>query len=490
MLAILTTTGRVLWRHWPAMMAWYLAGILVHYVVVQTAGTIGAYTATVGLLVLPIAILARLISLVAMFLVLRDGLRNLQDVAPLPESPVERRRTFLSALLAGILPFFAVYWAQGLLREDINAYSARALYVRDGLGWQAVADGTEPLPQGDAVTDLPLSGWTVAIIVLAFAGRWAWSKWSSRLSRWFSPVAVYFEVVWVFFSVILLGDLFDTVKGWVDTRVAMAVIEDIREGILDAVAPLRWLWEVIGWVLAEVGPVLLAPLAWLTIAGVVFGQAIVAEKLRVENDLASRVREHVKAIPNPVVRRLKDLGDELGARFRPLWRAVVLMWRAGPVLVASYAFLYVAVKALESYLQLGITRVIGAQDIVFWSIAIPVVSLVPLLFTEPLRIALVAGAYDATLARLRRRSDRANSGSVSVEEQEMRAVADAAGLLPASADAVAASIVSAPRHDEVGGQGSIENLRNDPPDSSPGERISTQNGPSASSGTTNGAMSS
>lgn len=145
MLPILTTAGRVLWRHWPALMAWYLAGILVHYVITQVAGFIGASSATLGFLVLPIAILARLVSLVAMFLVLRDGLRNLQEVAPLPEPVAERRRTFLTALLAGILPFFAVYWAQGLLSEDVRAYSLRALEVRSGIIATSIFDGGEPV---------------------------------------------------------------------------------------------------------------------------------------------------------------------------------------------------------------------------------------------------------------------------------------------------------------------------------------------------------
>lgn len=297
MLAILTTTGRVLWRHWPALMAWYLAGVLVHYVLTEVAGFIGAYSATVGFLVLPLAILARLVSLVAMFLVLRDGLRNLQEVARLPEATADRRRTFLSALLAGILPFFAVYWAQGLLGEDVRAYSLRALEVRDGIVWTASVNGEGLMSSQDTVLNLPLNVWTVSIIVLAFAGRWAWSKWSSKLAKWLSPVAVYFEVVWVFFSVMVLGDIFDMIKAWVDSRAAMVFLEGVREQVLDAVAPVRWLWEGVGWVLSEAGPVLLAPLAWLTIAGVVFGQAIVAEKLRVESELIARVREHAAVIP-------------------------------------------------------------------------------------------------------------------------------------------------------------------------------------------------
>ena len=427
MLAILTTAGRVLLRHWPALMAWYLAGVLVHYVITEIAGFVGATSATLGFLVLPIAILARLVSLVAMFLVLRDGLRNLQEVAPLPESAADRRRTFLTALLAGILPFFAVYWAQGLLGEDVRTYSARALEVRSGIIWTASVNGEPAVGSEDTVLNLPLNVWTIAIIVVAFAGRWAWSKWSPKLAAWLSPVAVYFEVVWVFFSVMVLGDVFDAIKAWVDSRAAMAVLEDVREGLLDAVAPLRWLWDGVGWVLSEAGPVLLAPLAWLTIAGVVFGQAIVAEKLRVESRFLSRFRQHAEAIPNPLVRRLRDLGDELGARFRPIGRALLLMWRAGPLLVASYALLYVVVKALESYLAFGLTRLIGPHDFVFWAVATPLVSLVPMLLIEPVRIAVISGAYDATLGRLRRKQqERSDTTTGSAAEAEMRAVADAA----------------------------------------------------------------
>jgi hypothetical protein len=463
-LAILTTAGRVLWRHWPALMAWYLAGVLVHYVITEIAGNIGATSATLGFLVLPLAILARLVSLVAMFLVLRDGLRNLQEVAPLPESAADRRRTFLTALLSGILPFFAVYWAQGLLGEDVRAYSSRALEVRTSAGQVAFANGETPLSDQDTVLNLPLNVWTVAIIVFAFAGRWAWSKWSSKLAAWLSPIAVYFEVVWVFFSVLLLGDILDTITAWVDSRAAMAVVETIREQVLDAVAPLRWLWDGIGWVLSEAGPVLIAPLAWLTIAGVVFGQAIVAEKLRVENELIARLREHAAVIPNPFMRRLKDLGEELGARFRPIGRAVLLMWRAGPLLVASYALLYVIVKALESSVAFGVTRLIGPHDFVTWAIISPIVSVIPLLLIEPVRIAVISGAYDATLGRLRRKQqERSEDAGMSPAEAEVRAVADAAGLLPSSVDAVAAAVVAPPVRDAVGGQGSSGNLRNDPP---------------------------
>jgi hypothetical protein len=62
--------GRLLAAHWPALIAWFFAGILGRCLAVEGARFVGAYTAIGGFLLLPLASLARLISFVAMFLVL------------------------------------------------------------------------------------------------------------------------------------------------------------------------------------------------------------------------------------------------------------------------------------------------------------------------------------------------------------------------------------------------------------------------------------
>ncbi|UJP10043.1 hypothetical protein L2X99_17080 [Microbacterium sp. KUDC0406] len=432
MLAILSSTGRVLWWHWPALLAWYLGGILVHYWVTVLAGFVGAYNSTIALLILPVAVLARLVSMVGMLLVLRDGLRSLQAVAPLPESAAERRRTFLTALLASILPFFAVYSAQGMLRDDVQSYASLAL-ARNTEEIQSTLMTDRVFDPGDNVLDLSFSVWTVSIIVVAFAARWAWGRWSGRLPKMLSLLAVYCEVVWVFFSLILLGDFMDSVNGWVDTRVAMAWVADARETISGWFAPFVWLGDGIGWLLSQVGPVLLAPLAWLTVAGVVYGQAIVAEKLSIQHKLVAEMRERAARVPNPVMRRLRDLGTELGSRFLPIWRAILLMWRAGPVIIASYALLYTVVIVAESWLRYGESRLIGPHDLnLFWSVYWPVIYLLPPLIIEPIRISLIAGAYDTTFGMLRRAQDARTDvdAPTTSEEADAAAITAAAGALP------------------------------------------------------------
>lgn len=445
---MLKAAGRVLWRHWPALLAWYLAGVVARYWIIALAGFVGAYTSVGGLLILPVAVLCRLVSMVGMLLVLRDGLRSLQAVAPLPESAAERRRTFLTALLASILPFFAVYAAQGMLGADVQAYTARALEKnREEIG--ATLGTDRVFNPEDNVTELSFNVWTIAIILLAFAARWAWGRWSAKAPQVLSLVAVYCEVVWVFFSVLLVKDGLDAATGWIDTRMAMVWVADAREAIEGWLAPFVWIGDGIGWLLGQAGPVLLEPLAWLTVAGIVYGQAIVAEKLQIQHRLVAEMRERVARVPNPVMRRLRDLGTELASRVIPVWRAILLMWRAGPVVIASYALLYTAVVVGGSWLTYGIGRAFGPHDLQeFWSVYWPVIYLLPLLVIEPVRMALVAGAYDTTFGMLRRAQDArtdANAPTTS-EEADVAAITAAAGALPTASpkSAERATVVSTP----------------------------------------------
>lgn len=443
MLAILSTTGRVLLRHWPALLAWFLGGMFARYLIVELAGFVGGYSATGGMLILPLAVLARLVSFVGMFLLIREALRNLEAIAPSPDDPRTRRRVFLSSLLASILPFFAIYAAWGHLRDDFRDYGLRALNEARNADAAVVFTGGQ-VADRDVATEVSLSAWTIVIVVVAFAARWAWTRWADRLPRMLSLLAVYFEVVWVFFAVALISDLLGTISGWVNTRVAVAWVTDLRAWLGDQLVPVAWIWDGVEWLLGEAGGILFQPLAWLTVAGVIYGQAIVAEKLRIENRLLERAKARAERVPSAIRRRIGDLVDQATSRFRSIGRAFLLMWRAGPVMIAGFVLLYTAVLALEPLLTIGIAALVGPHDAQFWAWTVGLLALLPLVIVEPLRVALVGGAYDRALLGLR------------------------GGVRPAPAS----------------DQGSIANLTNVEP--TPSGATSTQNGPSASSGTTNG----
>ena len=100
---------------------------------------------------------------------------------------------------------------------------------------------------------------------------------------------------------------------------------------------------------------------------------------------------------------LGQLGAEFTSRFTPIVDAIVLMWRAGPLLIGTFILLYTIVLAGDTTLSYLVTRVIGPQSRVdFWLVANDALTLCLALLIEPIRISVVAGAYDTSLGALRR----------------------------------------------------------------------------------------
>jgi hypothetical protein len=432
---VVVLTGRLLLAHWPALVAWFLAGTLGRYIGLEVAGFVGGYSALGGLLLLPVAILAKLVSVVAMFLVLRDGLPRLGAIAPAPVERAARLRSFRDALLASILPFFAVYAVLGFLRDDVATYLQSAIAVKNSREMVGLAEsllGTGPAVDVDTsgtVDQLTWEPWTIAVVVIAFAGRWAWKRWQDRLPRWTAVAAAYLEALWVFLAVYFIGEALAQFSGWLDSRQAIAWLGDLRGWLGDLFAPLGWAWDAVEWLIGEAGAVLLVPLAWLTIAGVIYGQAVSPQGIAWRGRLIERARTRYVTVPQRLRRRLTDIGAGVGDRFRPLWRAVVVMWRSGPILIGGYVLAYAVLILGERWLRFGITRAVGPQDFdAFWLVAASTVFTVVVLVVETVRAALVASAYDATIGALigapvvaSGRDDESEEARELVREQEVDA---------------------------------------------------------------------
>lgn len=404
MIAILTGAGRQLLAHWPAIIAWFLAGTLVNWGVIELAAWVGVYSALGGALLLPLAILARLVSYVAMFLVVRDGMRELDALAPLPDAATARREQFVKALLGSILPFVAFYAAWGLLRDDVQAYYQRVLEIAIFRG--EVGDGQNGW--------LEFGVWTVVLIVVAFGLRWLLKRYAARLPRWFAVIAVYLELLWVFLAATLITDGVRAVTGWVDSRQAMVWLSDLRSWLWAQLSPVAWVWDGIEWLLGEAGGIILLPLAWLTIAGVVYGQAVKPQGVRVRGRIADGARSRWATVPGWLRARLADVWAELVGRVTPIGRAIVLMWRAGPVLIGGYVLLYTLLLGLGSLIDIGVTRLIGPNDFNgFWAVNDQLILLVAPLIVEPLRIALVSSSYDRVVGRTVERTGDAGAAALS-----------------------------------------------------------------------------
>ncbi|GAB3595763.1 hypothetical protein [Microbacterium tumbae] len=382
----LRTFGRILARHWPALIAWYLGGEAVHRLVLQLAGVVGGYTTLGGLLILPLAVAARLISYVAMYLSVRPSLPNAALAEP------GGYREFGGAVLVSVLPFFAFYAAWGMLDADRNAFFTIASSI-------ALADsgyGAEEI--GDRGGFVSVGALSVTVLVIALAIRLALARLQHRLPAWTHAVATYTEVLWTFMLFTLVGQWWSGVQDWLGQRAGASWLRGIGDWFAANLAPVAVVWEAGVWIVGILIAVLVVPAAWLTVAGVIYGTSF---------DIGSRLGQWSDSALRGTAR---SLARTLVMRLESLWAAVAVIWRGGPVLFGVAALAYALWALLERAGSRGVLQLVGGHDPEFWDAFLPLILVAIAAVVEPLRVALVATAYDAVVGRPEAGLDAGMSG--------------------------------------------------------------------------------
>lgn len=386
----LRTFGRILARHWPALVAWYLGGEALHQLLVQLAGLVGGYTTLGGLLLLPLAVAAKLIAYVAMYLTIRSSLPHVANPAG------EGYREFGGAILVSILPFFAFYSAWGMLNTDliefVNVASSIALF-------DANFDTEQLQDRGGLVSVGVLP---IAVLVIALAARLLFSKYSGRLPSWTLALAAYAEVLWTFMLFTLVVQWWSDAKEWLGGTVGMGWLQSIGDWFALNIAPIATIWEGMLWLIGLLAAVLLIPAAWLAVAGVIYGTTFDAAPKPVERGLAA------------LRGTAATLSRTLLQRFESLWAAVAVVWRGGPVIFGATVLAYALWALAERLGTRGLLQLIGGQENWFWSAFLPLLTVAVAAIAEPLRVAIVATAYDTVIARPEARLDTGEAPSEAV----------------------------------------------------------------------------
>ena len=350
----------------PALLAFFLVGWILNYQLLRFAGYVANIDAIYGYLVLPLAVLVRIASYVAMFLVLRPG------------------KSFLDSLSSSILPFLIVFATWGMLQEDWVGFSLAQLEQRR-------YDGTDP-ELFFGVTPI-----TVGIVVVAFALRLVIKRYAAKLPRWFSFIAAYLEAVWIFIAIDIIAEVTGWVMGWVNTRVFVVWVQDVIGQIGAAVAPLRWIADGVTWVIGQAGVLIGQPLAWLTLAGIVYA---VTSPYNTPTRLGSAARKRLERFPPFVRSRVTEVGTDFAGRWVPISQAARLIWRAGVITMAFFVLAYAVLDTSSDWLFIGVNQLIGPHDISFWRGIETILNLLVGAIVEPLRISLIAAtwAYCLTLS--------------------------------------------------------------------------------------------
>jgi len=394
MLRSLGGIGRILALTWPALLAWYLGGLLVRALVIAVAAPIGPESPLAALLIVPIAALARLVSYVGMFLAVRRGMRTYSEISGGDvsfESFMDAAGEFIRVLLASIIPFFTLYAIIGLVAEDLSDY-ARAAF------WYSIGSENGVLRVGDG----PL---VVLVIVVALAGRLLLKVFGSKLPRWLAVVEIYLEATWIFVALTGVSAVFGQVIEWIEQRRVVDWVLNAREFLTSLADPIRVLVESIDWLAPVVAQLILLPLAWLLIAGVIYTRALanVVDDRVLPDRVEQTVARGFSRLPRILQRQAYLLTDEWDDVGSPFTQSGKLIARAGVVSLTSFVSTYGVLFALGEWFSFGVYRLIGPHEQSWWYTIDPLLSVAVTVVIEPVRIVLLAAAFDWCLRRWQER---------------------------------------------------------------------------------------
>lgn len=392
---MLSTALRALARTWPTLLAWYLAGWIARFALLRLAGQLGNIDALYGMLVLPLAVLARLVGYVGMFLAVRSALPHFTELDRRADAAGPRRsplRRWTDSLLGAILPFFLLYVAWGLMQDDITAYASSSL---DQLDFSQESSGNALAVSFGAIS--------VAVLLVALIGRWLLGWFRSRLPAWTTGVATYLEALWVLLFAFFVLDLLADVPEWLASRAMFAPLVDAWAAVRDALPWLAAVADTGGWLFLQASDLVLRPLAWLAFAAIVLLGTLPALRLRVggrTGRMTARAAERWAGLPGWQRRVLRWATAGLAERWQPVAQAAQLVARIGPLGLGGYLLGFAVLEAAAGWVRTGVYRLMGPHELAWWLAVDETVALGVDAVLAVLQICLVAATFDLCLRRL------------------------------------------------------------------------------------------
>lgn len=415
-------------RYFPQLVACYLLGYLGRIGAIEWAAWAGYDNYLWASLIMPLAGMARLGSYVAMFMVIRPGIPELAGLPPRSARQIDIFATI-------IVPFFAIYLAWQMFREDWLTFVYRAGdYQLD-----KALTSTTPVELDPDM--LPVSTVSIAVIVVALVARLVLGRLKDRAPGWLLPIRVYVDALWVFLVLTVSAShgltLLINPSAWLSERRIIVWFDHTRESVFSHFTPLETLWDAAVWAVKTAFGGAAVPLIWLAVACIVYGATAKtdwqAAARRVAGDRwgrwidrseATRTRLNTgwKRLPGKVRTEVYDqLTGQIG-KFKPITDSAHVIAAAGVLALALYVLAYLGLAWLDmsgsyyraqlgsGYLLRGMAWLLGPHDVTFWYGTWDAMALVSHSIIEPLRVCVIATA----LAWCLRRSAAANPAATPV----------------------------------------------------------------------------
>lgn len=392
-------TARLLWRHWPALLFWFFAMRISYSLAMDLAIWLAETSVLLSYAAIAVLIVTQLAGTIAMFLSLRPSLPMLDQARTALRAPAQR--PWIDALAVALLPFFAYYATWGLLDGVKRDFRLQYIF---GIWYEQ----QEPL--GDI---LSVKGVWIALVA-AWAVRWVAKKRAAVTghARWLI-LATACEAYWVYVGVAVIAKLIGTAKDWWHGRAVYVAIANWWENPLALYQMLpsikRVLVPVWDFLSTAAGAALL-PLIWLAITAIVYGldlrrgARIDAADARLRY-LGRRYR-HLPLLARKVADKASAGWNSKGV---PVINSLRLVLRAGLPALLMLCVCWQLLAFVDAWAWRVAVNLIGANDPAWWSvIGQPIallfngpLSLRPALFTETVRVALLAATFGVAVSRLR-----------------------------------------------------------------------------------------
>jgi hypothetical protein len=112
-------------------------------------------------------------------------------------------------------------------------------------------------------------------------------------------------------------------------------------------------------------------------------------------------------VPRGIRRRLRELAADFIDRWTPIADSVRLLWSAGPITIGFFILSYAVVDVATLWLDLAVYRSLGPHELSWWFATDQPIILVIELLVEPIRLCLIAAAYDYCLRSIEQRESAA-----------------------------------------------------------------------------------
>jgi hypothetical protein len=400
---LVADTFRLWWRNLLPLATWFMVGYVGFRVATQGAVWLRAHQHTsLAVALFSLGVLLQLVVVVGMIRTCANSLYRWRDAAAGPgETTDPTQQRLLELLAVTLLPLIAVWSAWGFLDQRIHSFAS---------DYQA-AEGTQE--QAFELGGDQWHSYLPAIVILLVLRRVLEAvddRWSSRPIRF---AQIWAEAFFALLLVVVTPPAFRAAKNWFTDRsfwyYTTTWWEDVREWFSGINIPipdgLEFLWGVFTeslWPLFKDG--IGEPLTWLAITTVVFGhRALSAGGLLRGTRLEARIGGHTAPTDRRRVAALTSKAPNLvlgGLRekFYPTLNAFRLLVGVGPVFLGVVCLVFSMYELTSGWFYVLVTNAIGDHGQhwgVMWS---TVTSFARDLVFEPLRIALLAAAFDQCIS--------------------------------------------------------------------------------------------